>query len=103
MKIVINRCFGGFNLSAQAQKLYCELTGISPGEYDERFDTYEHFKPWDLERTDKYLVAVVELLGPDSWGRHSELKVVEIPDDVNWFISDYDGQETIHEQHRLWN
>jgi hypothetical protein len=45
---------------------------------------------------------VVEQLGETSWGTHSQLKVVEIPNDVNWFISDYDGIETIHEQHRQW-
>jgi hypothetical protein len=46
---------------------------------------------------------VVEQLGEKSWGRHSELKVVIIPDDVDWFIGNYDGIETIHEQHRQWD
>ena len=103
MKIVINRCFGGFNLSPAGQKLYYELTYSEPGEWLERFDSYEHWKPWDVERTDPYLVQVVEQLGATSWGRHSELKVVDIPDDVHWYIHDYDGQETVHEQHRQWD
>ena len=103
MKIVINRCFGGFNLSQAAQKLYFELQSSEPGEWLERFDSYHHWKPWDVERSDPNLVQVVEQLGAASWGRHSKLKVVEIPDDVSWYIHDYDGQETVHEQHRQWD
>jgi hypothetical protein len=103
MKIVINRCFGGFGLSHAAQKLYYELQNSDPGEWLERFDSYEHFEPWNIERTNPCLIQVVETLGELSWGRHSQLKVVTIPDDVNWFIHDYDGIETIHEQHRHWD
>jgi hypothetical protein len=102
MKIVINRCFGGFNLSQAAQKLYYELQSSDPGEWSERFGAYEHFQPWDIDRTDQYLVQVVEQLGETSWGRYSELKVVVVPDDVDWYTSDYDGIETVHEQHRQW-
>jgi hypothetical protein len=36
-------------------------------------------------------------------GRFSNLKIVEIPDDVEWQIDDYDGMETIHEKHRMWS
>jgi hypothetical protein len=30
------------------------------------------------------------------------LEVIDIPDDIEWFISDYDGVETVHEAHRSW-
>jgi hypothetical protein len=30
------------------------------------------------------------------------LKVVSIPDDVEWVMDDYDGIESIHEKHRVW-
>ena len=30
------------------------------------------------------------------------MKVVEIPDDISWEISDYDGWETVEEIHRSW-
>jgi hypothetical protein len=103
MKIVINRCWGGFNLSQAGQKLYYELQNSEPGEWLERFASYEHFQPWELERADPHLVQVVEQLGEASWGRHSQLKIVQIPDDVCWYLSDYDGIETIHEQHRQWD
>jgi len=57
----------------------------------------------NLRRTDTILVQVVEELGPDSWSEHAELKVVEVPDEVQWHITDYDGVETIHEIHRSWS
>lgn len=103
MKIVINRCFGGFNLSQEGQKLYFELQDSDPGNWLERFQSYEHWQPWDTKRTDAALVAVVEQLGETSWGRHSQLKVVEVPDEIDWYIQDYDGIETVHEQHRQWD
>lgn len=60
------------------------------------------FHDRDLARDDPYLVAVVEELGDRASGRHSDLKVVEIPADVDWEIDEYDGNETIAEKHRTW-
>jgi len=30
------------------------------------------------------------------------LKVVEIPDDVEWNVQEYDGNEWVAEKHRIW-
>ena len=49
MKVVVNRCFGGFGLSPQAKKMYCEMVGIKT----------EDFHDWDVDRTDKDLITVV--------------------------------------------
>jgi len=56
----------------------------------------------DTFRSDPTLVAVVEELGERANGAYAELVVVEIPDDVDWYIHDYDGQETVRENHRSW-
>jgi hypothetical protein len=56
----------------------------------------------DLARDDPCLVQVVEQLGAGANGRHADLKVVEIPDDVNWYIEEYDGREWVAERHRTW-
>jgi len=61
-----------------------------------------HFNDIDIERTDKDLIAVVDMLGEEVNGYSSELKVVEIPDGIDWYISEYDGMETIEENHRSW-
>lgn len=56
-----------------------------------------------LERTDSDLIEVIEELGEEeASGRFASLEIVEIPDDVNWEIDNYDGIETIHEMHRSW-
>lgn len=56
----------------------------------------------NLERTDPVLIQVVEEMGKEADDKYAELEVVEIPDDVEWEIDDYDGVETIHEKHRTW-
>ena len=33
----------------------------------------------------------------------AKLKIVEIPDDVEWIIEEYDGKEWIAEDHRRWS
>ena len=90
MKVVINKSYSGFGLSVQAFERYKVLGG--KGIY-----------PYDIGRDDPSLVQVVEELGEQSWGDYAELKVVEIPDDVEWTIEDYDGMESIHEVHRSWS
>ena len=54
------------------------------------------------ERTDPDLVAAVEALGEEANGLRASLLVVEIPDDVDWYIEEYDGHEWIAETHRTW-
>lgn len=57
----------------------------------------------EIERNDPALVQVVDELGKTAGGKYSSLKVVEIPDDVEWTIDEYDGLEWVAEKHRTWN
>ena len=91
-KVVINRCHGGFGLSAAAENKYRELAGVSDPDFHSR----------RIPRDDEHLIAVVELMGIEANNRFSELKIVEIPDDVNWYVEEYDGQEWVAERHRTW-
>jgi len=112
-KIVINGCFGGFGLSHEAIMRYAELAGITlhvKEEYhsnsyytSENFTDDSYFSMYDLERTDPLLVQVIEELGDEASGKYSSLHVADVPDDVEWYIHDYDGVETVHEQHRTWS
>ena len=110
MKIVINKCYGGFGLSDLAKSEILTRKGISfearANEYQdlEFFDleTGEATYEWDLDRDDSLLVEVVELLKEAADGDYAELKVIEIPDDVKWIIEEYDGAEWISEIHRTW-
>lgn len=89
-KIVINCCYGGFGLSTEAMDRYKFLTNSSI--------TCSK----DIARDDPTLVSIVEELKDYANGEFSELKVVEIPDDVKWQIMDYDGMEWVSEIHRTW-
>jgi hypothetical protein len=129
MKIVINRCYGGFGLSTEAVLRYAELKGITLYAEKDSFLTHFYTVPVEeykklaakadktrdysklnnlyftyreIERDDPLLVQIVEELGEDSWGDCAELRVVEIPDDVEWEINEYDGMESIAESHRTW-
>lgn len=54
-------------------------------------------------RTDPDLIRVVKELGDAASGKYAKLKVIEIPDGVEWEIDEYDGMETVREKHRSWN
>ena len=56
----------------------------------------------DMDRDDPILVQVVEELGDLCNTKVSALKVVEIPDDVQFTIEEYDGREWVAEVHRTW-
>ena len=94
MKIVINNCWGGFSLSDEAITLYKSKKGIAEDAKD--------FWDRDIERNDPTLIEVVEEL-ENSSGSLASLSIVEIPDGIEWYIYDYDGMETIHENHRSWS
>jgi hypothetical protein len=56
----------------------------------------------DIPRNDPDLVAVVEEMGNAAGAEFAELKVVDIPDDVQFEIAEYDGLEWVAEKHRTW-
>lgn len=92
MKVVLNKCYGGFSLSKEA----CEYLNLD--------DSYNGWYDWDVDkRTDPKLVECVETLGREkASGQFACLKVVEVPDDVEWEITYHDGYEFVEEKHRRW-
>ena len=102
MKIVINRCFGGF--------------GVTKAVYDElglKWDNYGFLdnKAFDIEsdncmeyRANEYLINAIEKIGlKESADGCAKLKIIEIPDNIKWEIYEYDGLESIHEVHKSWS
>ena len=90
MKVVINGCYGGYSLSDEALA-YLGIPGGSRYSYDD-------------DRANPKLVECVEKLGEAaSHELGSSLYVVEVPDDVKWTITDYDGIEQVEEVHRIWS
>jgi hypothetical protein len=56
----------------------------------------------EIQRDDPDLLRVVEELGEAASGKHAKLKVVEIPDGVEYVIEEYDGNEHVAESHMTW-
>lgn len=119
-KIVVNGCYGGFGLSEAAIIRYGEIKGINlvkiTSTYGEGDDTWtsdhyavdgiddgdHYFYCGDLARDDPVLVQVVEELGEDANDWAASLRIADVPDGVKWYIDDYDGIETVREEHRTW-
>lgn len=137
MKIAINRCYGGFQLSNKAIEMLMKRKGLECYRYiwdykDEKYhklssfetedtylaidysiadlgdcvenipDEYYWYYRSEIERTDKDLIEVIEELGEEVNGSCGDIRIIEIPDNVDWEINDYDGIETVHEKHRSW-
>lgn len=54
------------------------------------------------QRDNPFLIQAIEELGDKANGPHAKIKIVEIPDDVEYEIDEYDGIEHIAEVHRRW-
>ena len=114
MKIVINCDYGGFGLSDEALREYAKRKGLNLVEegpdrfgfthfYVDSKSDKNYFSDRDIERNDPILVEIVETLkSQKASSRYASLKVVEIPEGVNWYIVEHDGMEHIAERHRTW-
>jgi hypothetical protein len=148
MKLVINKCYGGFELSSMAYEKLIEYgvpvrkyiqekrnpktrryeevpenegkiifdRELTPKGEDRLNDSYYEYKGksnlaeryWETwtsdyaNRNDPLIVRVVEELGKKANGWAADLQIVEIPDDIDYEIDDYDGVESVHEKYRSW-
>ena len=137
-KVAINKCYGGFSISAEAAKILAmkespvmEVETVKewcggeelPDYYSwvDVGDGYEASvfigKPSDMLKKDGIiydfpgrsadrghpdLIQVIEDLGDGANGACAQIKIVEIPDGVDYSIEEYDGIEWIAEKHETW-
>lgn len=112
MKLVINKCFGGFGVSREAflrlRKMSNEYA-LDEADIGEKWNDGSGVRSESLDsflsqipRDDKDLVRVVEEMGDKASAHFARLEVVEIPDGVEWEIDEYDGNERVAEKHRTW-
>ena len=139
MKVVINKCYGGYGLSRLALQRYAELKKMPPvlfytsdpfndryrrvsatddlqgsisvccvgedlGEFTTGDEAYKNqvLEDHKIERHDPILVKVVEELKAEADAHFAKLKIVKIPDGVEYDIAEYNGKESIQEKHRSW-
>lgn len=79
--------------------IYYATKPLANGDYAQK----SYFSDDDINRDDPILVKVVEKLKTEANGTHANLKVVKIPNNVEWVIDEYDGLESVEEKHRSWN
>ena len=114
VKIVINSDYGGFSLSDQAILEYGRLKGLNLVKdentnwsisifYKDSVAKENYFEDREIPRNDPALVEVVEVLGEAANGFAASLKIVEIPEDVEWCVEENDGREWVSEKHRTWS
>lgn len=70
---------------------------------DPKLPSGASFSSSEISRDDPALVQVVQELGQKANGKFASLKVVQIPDEVEWEIEEYDGNEHISEKHHSWS
>jgi hypothetical protein len=117
MKVVINQDFGGFGLSNLAFEKLLQRKGIAfEKSKSSEFGMSHYFRAGHLNEDDFYLseydfyesrndadlIAVVEELKTLANSQFSSLKIIEIPDDIEWEVHEYDGREHVAEKHRTW-
>ncbi|HYQ47097.1 MAG TPA: hypothetical protein VER11_34240 [Polyangiaceae bacterium] len=76
------------------------VTVFSP---DESLALYAGRLSGDAMRADPILVKLIEEMGDAANGDCAEIKIVDVPDGVDWEISEYDGLEHVAEKHRSWS
>ena len=92
MKIVINRCYGGFTVSEDFLK-----------EYNIPYTkTFFAHATESIERTDPRLIEYIETHGSEmASGPYSRLIVVNVPKGTKYRITEYDGYEGIETEHDI--
>lgn len=118
MKVVINKCFGGFSLSEAAAKACIEAGMTCSTDWDAKADfridespkygMSRYYAPRHDDkafRTHPIVVEVIERLGAEICsGSCAQLAIVDIPfsGTDGWHIDEYDGQERIAADHQTW-
>jgi len=97
-KIVLNRRPHTFSRLTESDAIWLHKKGYK--------DLAEELKKNDFDvaeklRTHAGLVDLVETQ-PETSSYIDRFTVVEIPDDVDWFLGGKSGQEKIIEEHRTW-
>ena len=101
MKVAINKCFGGFSVSKEVYKeLGIKWDGygyIGNDDLGIKGDNYNAYRSYP-----RFIEALEKVDKDKCSGSLAKVVIVEIPDEIEFEIDDYDGQESIHEKHRSW-
>lgn len=97
MKIVLNKCYGGFGVSKEACQYMADRGHQGAILYLNQHGSDSFFNFCDVKRDDPLLVEAVQTLGDKASASFARLVIVDV--DVNQLISEYDGNETLAISH----
>lgn len=96
-KVVLNTTYSFFGISEEA------IDWLIDNDYDLGTEVRNGKEMHDIDRDNPGLVAVVEALGGEKAGKPaSVLKIVEVPDDVDWKVGTQATREIVKEKYRTW-
>ena len=104
-RILISVSHGGFGLGDQAFEWLIKNRGWTLGVHYEKNDyLYDEslYSSLISIRENEDVFDCFDAIGDKINKKWSKLQVVEIPEDVDYTIEDYDGSEWIAEKHRTW-
>ena len=81
-EIVLNGCYGGFELSKEALTLYREIAG-------------KGIEECGVDRCDTILIEVVKRLEEKADGDYAALYIESFDERYDYYIDDYNGYETL--------
>ncbi len=93
-----SRKFIPYNPNEDVFIIHYSTKPLKDGMYEEN----SYFSDRDIPRNDPALIVVIKKLRKKANGSYANLKIVTIPDNVEWQIEEYDGLEHIAEKHRTW-
>jgi hypothetical protein len=97
MQVVINiQQFGTFSISKKAIEYIQKKIKLKKDKQ------YIGCYAFDCDRSNPLLIEAVKKLKNEAHGPYSILKIVEIPDDIEWQVFASNGEEWIAEKHRTW-
>ena len=77
-----------------------EQKPVGVGRFAKLNKLYFSFR--DIPRTDPDLIKVIREMGAKANGKCAKLKIINIPEDIEYTIEEYDGLEHIAEKHMTW-
>jgi hypothetical protein len=96
---IVIAIYGGFNLSEKAKTTIAHIRNLPPTEQS-LLAAEQHARE---NRDSDSLILAIKLLGAkEASAENCMLKVVDIPSDVEWEISECYGVEWVSEKHRTW-
>ena len=97
MQVVINTKVGGYFALSKDAIEYIQKK-IKDKDQKKSVGSYA----FEQDRSNSILIEVVKKLKDKANGKNTILKIVEIPDDIEWQIFAINGEEWIAEKHRTW-